>query len=182
MNKQIFVAICCAIVTFGVIPSFADSAPTDVNHSQGAPANPTAPTNPTAQATPPAQPTQINWFTNYQQAVQEAARSHKPLLLFFTGSDWCGWCKKMQQEIFSSPEFASQVGTAFVFVDVDFPMNQQLPADHQQQNTQLKQKYGVTGYPTIIILDSNENFIAETGYRPGGGKAYADYLRTLLQY
>ena len=163
MMKRYLVAICLSIVTCGISPVFANNAP-----------------NRMAQA--PAQAgSQIKWYTNYSQAVQDASKNHKPILLFFTGSDWCGWCKKMHQEVFSSPDFTSQVGSSFVFVDVDFPMNQQVPPDVAQQNTQLKQKYGVTGYPTVIILDSNENFIAETGYRPGGGKAYADYLKQLLQ-
>jgi protein disulfide-isomerase len=136
-----------------------------------------------AQSTMTTQPgqSQIQWQTNYNQAVQEAQKSRRPLLLFFTGSDWCGWCKKMQSEVFSSAEFAQSVGGSFVFVEIDFPMNKQLPADQKQQNEQLKQKYGVTGYPTVIILDSNQNFVAEAGYRPGGGKAYADYLKQLLQ-
>lgn len=169
MMKRYLVAICFSIVTCGVSPVFADNVQ-QPSYSQ----------NQVSQA-PAATVSQINWYTNYAQAVQDASKTHKPILMFFTGSDWCGWCKKMQQEIFSSPDFASQVGSSFVFVEIDFPMNQQLPPDQAQQNTQLKQKYGVTGYPTVIILDSNENFIAETGYRPGGGKAYADYLKQLLQ-
>jgi protein disulfide-isomerase len=124
---------------------------------------------------------QIQWYTNYNEALGVAKKANKPLLLFFTGSDWCGWCKKMHQEVFSSADFAQAAGNDFIFVDIDFPMNKPLPSQLQQQNNMLKQKYGVTGYPTIIILDSNSNFIAETGYRPGGGKAYADYLNQLLK-
>ncbi|MCC5831918.1 MAG: thioredoxin family protein [Chlamydiales bacterium] len=124
---------------------------------------------------------QIKWHTNYNEAQAEAKRANKPILLFFTGSDWCGWCKRMDQEVFESAEFARAVGNDFVFVEVDFPMQKPLPPELQQQNNSLKQKYGVTGYPTIIILDSSGNFIAEAGYRPGGGKAYADYLKQLLK-
>lgn len=122
----------------------------------------------------------IQWFTNYQEAAQKAKSEKKPLFLFFTGSDWCGWCKKMESEILSTPDFSNAAGSRFVFVMLDFPMNQTLPPDVSEQNNQLKQKYGVTGYPTVIILDSNENFVAETGYRSGGGKAYADYLFGLV--
>ncbi len=123
---------------------------------------------------------QMKWYKSYSEAAQVAQKDKKPLLLFFTGSDWCGWCKKMDQEVFASPEFAKMVGNDFIFVEIDFPMNKPLPAQQQQENNSLKQKYGVSGYPTIIILDSNGNFIAETGYRPGGGKAYAEYLKQLL--
>jgi protein disulfide-isomerase len=160
--KRLLTAIVLSFVTSAFSPVFADD-------------NPNRMAQPTAKSLP------VKWYKDYAQAAQMAAKEHKPILLFFTGSDWCGWCKKMDQEIFSSPDFATLMGNSFVFVEIDFPMNQQLPPDQAQQNTQLKQKYGVTGYPTVIILDSQGNFIAETGYRPGGGKAYADYLKQLMQ-
>lgn len=137
--------------------------------------------NPSTQSQPGSPATAINWYTNYQQAVSAAKQSNRPIVLFFTGTDWCGWCKKMHQEIFSSPDFIKEVGNNFIFVELDFPMNKQLPQALSQQNIMLKQKFGVTGYPTVVILDPNENFIAETGYRPGGGRSYAEYLRQLLQ-
>ncbi len=127
------------------------------------------------------QASSVHWYTNYNQAAAQAQKEKKPLLLFFTGTDWCGWCKKMDQEIFSSPDFAKAAGNEFVFVELDYPMNKKLPQDEAQQNASLKQKFGITGYPTVVILDPNGNFIAESGYRPGGGKAYADYLKQLVQ-
>jgi len=123
----------------------------------------------------------IRWYTNFQQAANDARQSQKPMLLFFTGSDWCGWCKKIQQEVFSNSDFARSVGGDFIFVEIDFPMNKQLPPDLAQQNAQLKRQFGITGYPTVIILDSQQNIIAETGYRAGGGRAYADYLKQFVQ-
>lgn len=158
--KRLLFVICLSLLPFGIAPIMAQ---------------------PAAMNPPAGQPGQIQWYTNYNQAVQEAQRTRLPIILFFTGSDWCGWCKKMQQEIFSSPEFVQSAGNSFIFVEVDFPMNKQLPPEITQQNTQLKQKYGVTGYPTLVILDYNQNFVAESGYRAGGGRAYADYLRQLLQ-
>lgn len=123
----------------------------------------------------------IKWYTNYNDAATTAKKENKPMLLFFTGSDWCGWCKKLHQEVFASPEFAQMVGNEFVFVDVDFPMNKKLPEDIAKINNGLKQKYGITGYPTVVILSSSGSFVAETGYRPGGGKAYAQYLQQLMK-
>lgn len=126
------------------------------------------------------QVSQIKWYTDYAQAAAAARQSNMPILLFFTGSDWCGWCKKLHQEVFASPDFIREVGNRFIFVEVDFPQGKQLPPALAQQNTMLKQKFGISGYPTVVVLDPNENFIAETGYRPGGGKSYADYLNQLL--
>lgn len=123
----------------------------------------------------------IQWYTDFNQATAQAQKERKPMLLFFTGSDWCGWCKKLDQEVFASPEFAQAVGNKFVFVMLDFPMNKQQPEALMQQNAQLKQRYGITGYPTVVILDQSGGFLAETGYRSGGGAAYARYLQEFLQ-
>ena len=124
----------------------------------------------------------IMWMDNYEQAMQQASKEHMPVILYFTGSDWCGWCKKMDQEVFASPAFAEEVGHKFVFVKVDFPMNSKLPESMARQNAQLKQRYGVTGYPTVVIVDAQGGFIGETGYRSGGGKAYAQWLEQFLTH
>ena len=118
----------------------------------------------------------LKWHTNYQDAAAMAKKQNKPMLLFFTGSDWCGWCKKLDKEVFMSPEFTDKMANKFVFVELDYPMNSEQPAAIKEQNAQLKQRYGVTGYPTVIILDASGGFIAESGYRAGGGAAYARYL------
>lgn len=118
----------------------------------------------------------LQWYTDFNQAVQTAQQQNKPLLLFFSGSDWCGWCKKLESEVFNKPEFASAVGDKFIFVDIDFPMNKQLPAAVTQQNEHLKNQYHVTGYPTVVILDPNLNVLETTGYQQGGAQAYANYL------
>lgn len=122
---------------------------------------------------------QLRWHTKYSEALQVAKKENKPLLLFFTGSDWCGWCKKIESEVFADPEFVKMAGSRFVFVELDFPMNKMLPLDVADQNAQLKHKFGITGYPTIVIVNPDESFVAESGYRPGGGKAYAEYLLSL---
>src|SRR5436190_13058988 len=82
--------------------------------------------------------TSINWMTNYQDAVAKAKSEKKPLVLFFTGSDWCGWCKKMESEILNTPDFASAAGSRFVFVMLDYPMNKALPQALADQNAGLK--------------------------------------------
>lgn len=123
----------------------------------------------------------IQWYTDYSQAAKVAKQSNKPLLLFITGSDWCGWCKKLDSEVFATPEFARLAGNDFVFVEVDFPMNKTLPEKIAKQNAEIKQKYGVTGYPTVILLDSSGNYIGETGYRAGGPAAYAEHLKELVK-
>lgn len=163
--KKLLKMLCFSLVVLGFTPVFAEG------YSSGQ----------TQQQMPNVASTNINWSTDYGQAVQMAQQSRKPILLFFTGSDWCGWCKKMEQEIFASPEFAQAMGNSFIFVKIDFPMNTKLPPALAEQNNKLKQKYGITGYPTVVILNSSENILGEGGYQAGGGRAYAGYLKQFLQ-
>lgn len=114
----------------------------------------------------------INWTTNYQDALSQAKATSKPVVLFFTGSDWCSWCKKLESEALNTDEFAQVAGDKFIFVLLDFPSNGQYP----QQNSQLQSQFGITGFPTLVIVDGNGHKIGQTGYQPGGGRAYAEHL------
>ena len=128
-----------------------------------------------------AQPDHINWLTNFDEALNLSKSTSKPIVLFFTGSDWCGWCIKLEKESLDTPEFARAVGDKFIFVKLDFPVNSTLPPQIAAQNKQLQKKYNVSGFPSLIILDGKQQTkIGATGYRPGGGRAYADHLTKII--
>ncbi|CDZ80372.1 Disulfide bond reductase DsbH precursor [Candidatus Rubidus massiliensis] len=118
----------------------------------------------------------INWLNSYEVAVNESKSSKKPILLFFTGSDWCSWCHKLENEALNTEEFAKEASNRFIFVKIDFPLNNSIPPHVSAQNKQLQKKYDIKGFPTIVLLDSNQQQIGTVGYRPGGGKAYATHL------
>lgn len=118
----------------------------------------------------------IKWLTNYDEAVQLSSKTSKPIILFFTGSDWCSWCMKLEDEALNTAEFADAAGEKFIFVKLDFPINRPLPADLTQQNKRLQKQFSVNGYPTIVVIDSQQHQIGTSGYRPGGGKQYAQQL------
>lgn len=123
----------------------------------------------------------VNWQTNYEEAVRLSKSSSKPIILFFTGSDWCGWCKKLDQEALHTQEFADAVGDKFIFVLLDFPLNSTLPQEITTQNKRLQKQFGIEGFPTLVILDSQQNKIGSAGYRAGGGKAYAQFLQKIVE-
>lgn len=118
----------------------------------------------------------INWITSYEDAVNQSKTTSKPILLFFTGSDWCSWCHKLEAEVLNNQEFADAASNKFIFVMLDFPMSAKLSANLSAQNKQLQKKYDVRGFPTIVLIDSKEQKIGVTGYRAGGGKQYAEHL------
>lgn len=118
----------------------------------------------------------INWITSYEEALVQSKESSKPILLFFTGSDWCTWCHKLDAEVLNTPEFVDATANKFIFVLLDFPMSAKPSAELAAQNKQLQKKYDVRGFPSIVLLDSKGQKIGVTGYRAGGGKQYAEHL------
>jgi protein disulfide-isomerase len=123
----------------------------------------------------------VNWLTNYEEAVSQAKASSKPIILFFTGSDWCSWCTKLEQESLDTAEFVQNAGDKFIFVKLDFPLNTTLPPLIASQNKELQKRFNIRGFPTLVILDSQQqNQIGTIGYRAGGGKMYSDHLSKMV--
>jgi protein disulfide-isomerase len=104
------------------------------------------------------------WLTDYKQAQEQAKSSKKLMLLDFTGSDWCGWCIKLDKEVFSKPEFQEYADKNLVLVELDFPRRKELSATEQAQNEQLANEHRVQGFPTIIVLNSDGKKVGELSY------------------
>ena len=124
-------------------------------------------------------PDESNWLSDFKKAQAEAKAGHKLLLVNFTGSDWCIWCKKLQAEVFAQPEFQQYAKENLVLVTVDFPRRKPLPEEVQKQNEQLAQRYDVGGFPTIVVLNDRGQQIAELGYMEGGASAFVNELKKL---
>ncbi len=94
------------------------------------------------------------WDDNYDKALAEAKEEGKLVMLDFTGSDWCGWCMKIDEDFFSKSEFKKFAKENLVLVELDFPQGKRLSKKTKEQNDALKTKFGVRGFPTIIIVDA----------------------------
>lgn len=127
----------------------------------------------------------LHWFTDYPAAVAEATKLKRPLLLDFTGSDWCGWCIKLKKEVFNTPEFAAWAAQKVVLVEVDFPQGHSLSDAEQKQNDALAKQYNIEGFPTIMLLDaSGKKQLGSLGYEAGGPAVWtakADKILTHAQ-
>jgi thioredoxin-related protein len=120
------------------------------------------------------------WTTDYQAAMKQAADSGKDLLIDFTGSDWCGWCIKLKEEVFSHDAFKNGVKDIFVTVEIDFPKDKsKLSGATLEQNQRLGERYAVRGYPTIMLCDAAGRPYAATGYQEGGPERYIEHLGKL---
>lgn len=122
---------------------------------------------------------EATWLTDFHRAQEEAKAGHKLLLLNFTGSDWCGWCMRLQAEVFSKPEFAEYARQNLVLVELDFPRAKALSSEVRSQNAALAEKYGIDGFPTIVVLSADGKPVGMLGYVPGGPSAFIEELKKL---
>lgn len=120
------------------------------------------------------------WMTDFEAAKEKAAAEQKPLLLDFTGSDWCVWCIKLNDEVFSQAAFQEYAAEALVLVELDFPRDKSQSDELKAQNKALAEQYEIRGFPTILVLTSEGELIERTGYQPGGAEAYVQHIQGIL--
>ncbi len=112
------------------------------------------------------------WVTDYEGAIELAKKENRPILVDFTGSDWCGWCKKLDRETFDKAAFKDYAKQNLVLLYLDFPSDKPQSDELKEQNNKLKNKFGVRGFPTLVLLDSDGKKIWENvGYLSGGPDA-----------
>lgn len=121
------------------------------------------------------------WETNLEQALAQAEREDKQVLVFFAGSDWCGWCDRLMVEVIETDRFQSFLDTYIVPVLIDFPRNIPISAEQQEYNRELALRFSVSGYPTVFIFESSGAMRLRTGYRQGGADSYITHLLPALR-
>lgn len=122
----------------------------------------------------------LNWEENLETALQKAKAENKAVLVNFTGSDWCQWCIKLSDEVFSKSEFEDYAEDNLILVRLDFPRNIEQSAETKAYNNQLAQRYGVQGFPTVLLFNSQGQMVLQTGYLPGGPVSYVEHLKNKL--
>ena len=129
----------------------------------------------------------LEWHTDLNKAIEISIESEKPLFMFFTGSDWCGWCIRLQKEVFFKPDFVKWAKENLVLVELDFPRRKKLEESLKQQNENLRQMFAVRGYPTgwFVVPEIEENKVnfkrlGSQGYVAGGPKNWIDGANKIL--
>lgn len=121
------------------------------------------------------------WNTNFEKASLQAKAEGKHILIDFSGSDWCGWCTKLDKEVFSKNAFKNYAKENLVLVLADFPRNKSKQSEKlQKQNNELAKKYNVGGFPTVFILSPEGKLVDKTGYQAGGPEAYVSYIKKVI--
>lgn len=132
---------------------------------------------------------ELTWHTDLTKATEISIKENKPMFLFFTGSDWCGWCIRLQNEVFKTPEFIIWAKENVVLVELDFPRKKEQTEALRLQNAQLQQQLQVRGYPTVWFVSAsktaeakvNLNALGSTGYVAGGPKVWIDGANQIIK-
>ena len=122
--------------------------------------------------------TPSGWTDDFAEAQKLSQKEKRPMLVLFTGSDWCGWCIKLHNDVLSKPEFKQFVDERkVVLVYLDFPRNSEMSAEAKQRNQQLAQRYKVRGFPTTVLLGADGK---ELGRVKGYSAQYIEKLTGML--
>ncbi|MQP52642.1 MULTISPECIES: thioredoxin fold domain-containing protein [unclassified Flavobacterium] len=131
----------------------------------------------------------LTWHTDMSKASEISMKENKPMFLFFTGSDWCGWCIRLQKEVFKTPEFIKWAKESVVLVELDFPRKNNQTDAVKAQNAQLQQQLQVRGYPTVWFVTAtktadaklNLNALGSSGYVAGGPKVWLEGANQIIK-
>lgn len=117
------------------------------------------------------------WHTNLEKAIEVAGKENKPILMQFSGSDWCKWCIKLNEEVMFTKEFADYAKDNIVLINFDYPRSIPQSDATKAYNQEMLNKYGVRGFPTVLLLDKTGKVVKQTGYQSGGPLAYIAHIK-----
>lgn len=120
------------------------------------------------------------WMTDFEKATAKAKEENKHVLIDFSGSDWCGWCIKLDKEVFSKKAFKDYAKDNLVLLLVDWPQSTTDSKEVQAKSKPIMKKYGIQSFPTVLILSPDGKTLAKTGYQDGGAEAYVEHIKKLI--
>ena len=117
------------------------------------------------------------WQTDVQKAIEMSKESGKPIFAFFTGKEWCSWCKKLDRQILSQQPFIEYAKQNLILLELDFPRGRRdLPKDQLI----LARKFKIQGYPTVIVMDSETNLLGQTGFEYMTPEQYVSHIQSFI--
>ncbi len=133
------------------------------------------------EAAPPLPYEPGEWLGNFDRAKLIAEQKNKPMLIYFSGTDWCKWCWRLNEEVIDKEESKSYIKDKFVLLKLDFLRKSPMPTKLSQQNRRVAKMYGQKLFPTLIITDPQGSRLGKIGFIEGGPKAFKENLEEFLK-
>jgi len=112
------------------------------------------------------------WIVDLEEAYELSQKTGKPIMANFTGSDWCGWCKRLTKSVFVHDEFKKWADENVILLELDFPRRKALPQELKQQNEGLKRAFQIRGFPTVWVFDLDKDAQGKFTIDPYGKTGY----------
>ena len=125
-----------------------------------------------------------DWRTNFKEASSDAAAQSKPIVLVFSGSDWCAPCIKLDKNIWQSEAFKNYATANYILQRADFPRKKQnqLEGELEKQNRGLAEKYNSDGiFPLVVVLDAKGKVLGKTTYKNVSPEEYIQELNDFIK-
>jgi protein disulfide-isomerase len=123
----------------------------------------------------------LNWLETIEEAQGLSKENNKPVLVFFTGSDWCPWCVGIYEYCMNTSQFAEFAAKDLNLVMIDFPKKIEVSEERKNYCKTTLDSFKITGLPTVVILDSNGVQLGTTGYEDGyDGVAFVNELKKII--
>jgi thioredoxin-related protein len=121
------------------------------------------------------------WQKDYDAALKQAAAENKYVLVNISGLEWCGWCRALEKEVFSQPEFAEYAKDNLICVLLDFNRaGRATNAEFAKQHEMLLERFQVQGFPTVLILNPQGKGVTRDGYQRGGAAKYVEFIKGVI--
>lgn len=125
-----------------------------------------------------------DWKTTYAEALTVATTQNKPLIVVFSGSDWCPPCIRLDKKVLKSEEFISFSNENYILYRADFPkkkankLSDELAAD----NAKLAEQYNPKGhFPMLVVLNNEEEVLGRASYKRQKPSQYISLINTFVK-
>jgi len=125
-----------------------------------------------------------DWIKNIEEAKGLAMKNDKPIILVFSGSDWCAPCIKLDKQIFATDEFKKYAGDNYVLLKADFPQRKKnmLSGKQQVHNNKLAEAYNRNGFfPLVVVLNSKGKSLGSLGYEKLSVNNYIEKINKFVK-
>ena len=122
-----------------------------------------------------------DWLENYDEAVKRASKTGKYIFIDFSGSDWCGYCIRLENEVLKKSAFKKYAKKRLILLLVDFPNRKKQSAELKAQNRKLAKRFGIQGFPAVVILTPDgKEIVGRSGFQTGGAEKYVKDLDNII--
>lgn len=122
------------------------------------------------------------WKSNLDEGLREAATSGKRVLLFFTLSEGCENCTRLDTTVFHSTEFRDVAASSYVLVKMDFTKQaaDKVSEVQSEKNLLVVEKYNKDGFfPYVVVLNKDGKKLGKSGiYREQTPSQYVEMLQS----